>query len=223
MDTTKTSSEILNLVYVNNGLKIIQPDNGTEVLNAVYSESDQALRVNIDNLPSGLQYEKIITSTTGGTQATYTGIPAGCTTEITITSVDNGIKGISLAGNGVNNINLLISNWNSYNPSKELILSSGDGTQILANKAKIDLTNGEVTYILVNHSLNSKFVRVTVIGKSNNTDIAIQYNFIAGTTIYTNDTGSTPLGRITDLTDSSFKVNGSFDNVPFTVLIEKIN
>lgn len=170
----------------------------------------------------GLSFEKIITSTGDGTKATYTGIPAGCTTEITITSVDNGIKGIILAGDGVGNINLLISNWNSYNPTKELLLSSGDGTQILASKSRIELTDGESTSILVNHSLNSKFVRVTVIGKSNNTDIAIQYNFIAGTTIYTNDTGSTPLGRITDLTDSSFKVNGNFDNVPFTVLIEKL-
>lgn len=223
MATPNTIYEILKACYTANGLSVVQPDTEFEVLNAVYSESDQALRVNIDNLSSGLPYEKIIASTTGGTKATYTGIPAGCATEITITSVDNGIKGINLAGNGVDNINLLISNWNSYNPTKELVLSSGDGTQILANKSKINLIDGESTSILVNHSLNSKFVRVTVTGKSNNTDIAIQYNFIAGTTIYTNDTGSTPLGRITDLTDSSFKINGSFDNVPFTVLIEKIN
>lgn len=229
MATPNTTYEILKACYTANGLSVLEPNTEFEVFNAVYSNSDQALRVSIDNLPSGetnggLPYEKIITSANiDGTQAIYTGIPNGCTTEITITSVDNGITGISLAGDGVSNINLLISNWNSSKPTKELILSSGDGTQILASKSTIVLIDGQDTYILVNHSLNSKFVRVTVIGKSNNTDIAIHYNYLAGTNIYTNDTGSAPLGNISDLTDSSFKINGSFDNVPVTVLIEKIN
>lgn len=82
--------------------------------------------------------------------ATYTGTMTGTATPITLTAATAGTGGnsIELTGDGTSTINLLISAWNTANPSNEVSLTSGDGTQIPSNGATAQLANGAATSAL---------------------------------------------------------------------------
>ena len=70
-----------------------------------------------------------------GVYAYYTGIIAGTSTAVTLTAVTAGPNGniINLTFNGSININTAINNWNSANPSNQIVLTSGNGAQIPSN------------------------------------------------------------------------------------------
>jgi hypothetical protein len=66
------------------------------------------------------------------------------TTDVTIDAVTPGAAGnsISLAFDGLKDIDTVISDWNIANPSNTAVLSSGDGSQIPDNLETIDLSGG---------------------------------------------------------------------------------
>jgi hypothetical protein len=93
-----------------------------------------------------------ITLTTGdgtqipaaGTYASYTGTPLGASTPVTITANNVGTIGNSvvLTGNGTLSISTLIANWNIANPSNQITLTLGVGTQVPSSGVNIDLSGG---------------------------------------------------------------------------------
>lgn len=67
-----------------------------------------------------------------GTYASFTGLIAGMTSSVTITANTLGTSGNSvlLNGDGTSSINILISNWNIANPSNQITLAFGNGSQV---------------------------------------------------------------------------------------------
>ena len=148
-DYTSNSYEVLKACFdPQNGTFNVNPDNSYEVLKAVYDSNDEALRVNILNLPSGSGgtslWENYDIPPTTGVYATFDGIPVGCSTSVLITADNIGVVGnaIGIGGNGTNTITQIISNWNSSNPSNTATLTSGDGSQVPANKSLAALSGG---------------------------------------------------------------------------------
>jgi len=108
-----------------------------------------------DRLP-GVDGTTVFTMTMSGPVATFTapsvaavpasfsGQVAGMTTDVTLTAVTAGTVGnsIALTGDGTSSISSLISAWNIANPSNQVGLTSGDGTQIPSLSAVIQLANG---------------------------------------------------------------------------------
>lgn len=78
------------------------------------------------------------------TYATFTGQVAGMTSSITLTANTIGTVGnsIVLTGDGTSSIATLISNWNTANPSNQVTLTAGIGTQIPSIGATIPLSGG---------------------------------------------------------------------------------
>ena len=72
------------------------------------------------------------------------------TTSVVITANNLGVSGNSvlLPGDGSSPISLLISNWNIANPSNQVTLASGDGTQIPNSGANIQLSGGTTPFNL---------------------------------------------------------------------------
>jgi hypothetical protein len=103
------------------------------VFYGVEADSPVGLTVNTANLlPS-----------TPGTPDFFTGQVSGMSTDVTVTADNDGVlSGIELNFNGSLTITLAISDWNTLNPSNTCTLTSGDGSQIPANKAKITLGGG---------------------------------------------------------------------------------
>jgi hypothetical protein len=67
-----------------------------------------------------------------GMFASFTGIPTGTATSVTITAnvIGAGGNSVLLIGDGTSSISTLITNWNTANPSNQVTLTSGDGTQV---------------------------------------------------------------------------------------------
>lgn len=75
--------------------------------------------------------------------AGYSGTPDGALTSIVITANNSGSAGnVMLSLDGTSTISGLIATWNTANPSNQLTLTSGDGTQI-PNSGYIYLLNGQ--------------------------------------------------------------------------------
>lgn len=86
-----------------------------------------------------------------GAAATYTGIPTGCSTSVTIDADNVGVAGnVTLTGNGTDDIADLILAWNTAHPTNTLTLSAGIGTQTPDLGATIVLAGGidSVSYAL---------------------------------------------------------------------------
>jgi len=68
------------------------------------------------------------------TFASFTGVITGTSTSVTLTANNLGTNGnsIVLTGNGVSTITTLIANWNAANPSNQVSLTSGSGSQVPA-------------------------------------------------------------------------------------------
>lgn len=79
-----------------------------------------------------------------GAAASYTGVPLGCATPVTITADNVGSQGNSIAilGDGISSIFSLIANWNIANPSNTIDLISGSGLQIPSFGTMIQLIGG---------------------------------------------------------------------------------
>ena len=71
-------------------------------------------------------------SSSPGTFASFTGQIPGMILPVTITANHLGAAGNSvvLPGDGTSSINTLISNWNTANPSNQVTLTTGNGTQV---------------------------------------------------------------------------------------------
>lgn len=87
------------------------------------------------------------------TYASFVGIPDGCSTSVTITADNAGDNGnlIQLIGDGSYDIDTIIFNWNTGNPSNTCSLTSGDGSQIPNSSADFSLSGG-VSYTYINLS-----------------------------------------------------------------------
>jgi hypothetical protein len=92
----------------------------------------------------------ILTYSAPGTYASFTGLVSGLTTSVTITANTLGVTGnsVALTGDGTSSVNLLISNWNTANPSNMITLTTGDGTQIPSLSAVIQLAGGSTAFNL---------------------------------------------------------------------------
>lgn len=79
-----------------------------------------------------------------GVAAFFTGQIAGMTTNVTITANTSGTIGNSviLTADGTSSIATLIATWNTDNPSNQITLTSGDGTQIPTSGGLIQLAGG---------------------------------------------------------------------------------
>lgn len=95
-----------------------------------------ALTEIVDKINAGLDkngYKDLTVTKTGGVgvQGTYKGTPTGASTSVTITADNEGTVGnITLTANSVKTISLLISEWNTANPTNTVKLISGSGTQV---------------------------------------------------------------------------------------------
>lgn len=142
-DRTYDSNLILNKVF-NDGVFTVRQDTNN-ILNAVYSEEDTAIKVNVTNLPepTNTLWENYIAT---AAYASYTGTPTGCSTPVTITADTTGTEGndISLNFHGIEAINARITDWNSANPTNTCTLTTGVGTQVPNNKIIVVLTGGVV-------------------------------------------------------------------------------
>jgi hypothetical protein len=76
--------------------------------------------------------------------ASFEGQVAGMTTDVTIEADNAGIAGnsILLVGDGVKDIDTLISDWNTANPSNTASLAAGDGSQVPDALEEIQLADG---------------------------------------------------------------------------------
>jgi len=76
--------------------------------------------------------------------ASFTGQVAGMTTDVTIEADTAGAAGnsVSLAFDGVDDIDTVIAAWHLGNPSNTVTLASGDGSQVPDNGESIDLAGG---------------------------------------------------------------------------------
>lgn len=127
-DAIRVLNPLLSLVDVISG----GPDKYIVVLYGIEAQSGVPLTVNTANL----------LPTTPGTPDFFTGQVSGMTTDVTVTADNDGTSGIVLNFDGSLTITLAISDWNTANPLNTCTLTSGDGSQIPANKAKITLADG---------------------------------------------------------------------------------
>lgn len=80
----------------------------------------------------------------------FFGLVNGLTTPVKVCQVAGGVFGeITLIANGVKTINVLISEWNAANPTKQIVLESGLGTQvptsnIILSTQNIQLSGGVI-------------------------------------------------------------------------------
>lgn len=179
----------------------------------------------------GLPYEKVVIEIvdTGGVAAIYSGTPTGCATPVVITANSVGAAGnLTFSFNGEKTINTAIGGF-------PVTLTSGDGTQIPANKSSITLTggaNGLPSSFEVEHTLNTKLVRVTISGPDFITNIGeigiCQLSYSNGGKLYADTTKNGPL--ISSITTTGFTVNiGTLVGVTlfiagtYIILIEKLN
>jgi len=78
------------------------------------------------------------------TAASFTGQVAGMTSDVTIDADVAGLAGnVALVGDGVKDIDDLISDHNTASPGNELTLSSGDGSQVPDDQEELVLSGGE--------------------------------------------------------------------------------
>ena len=179
----------------------------------------------------GLSYEKVEVEIIAGesTLASYSGTPDGCATPVVIAANSAGSAGnLYFDFDGINTINTVISGF-------PVTLKSGDGTQIPAYKSSIILTGGTdalPSSFEVEHTLNTKLVRVTISGPDFITNIGeigiCQLSYSDGGKLYADTTKNGPF--ISDITTSGFTVNigtlvyvTTFIAGTYTILIEKIN
>jgi hypothetical protein len=104
--------------------------------------------------------------------AFFSGQVAGMTSAVTITANTAGSVGNSvlLTYDGVTNINTEITNWNTANPSNQVTLTSGDGTQTPINGTLMAFSGGEDASTAFNLAgvQVGDFVRVGNLFNSNN-------------------------------------------------------
>ena len=86
-----------------------------------------------------------------GQYATYTGQVSGMTTDITLTADVIGVGGniISLLGDGIKTVAVLVLDWNTANPANTVTVTAGDDTQIPDNGFYMTLDDGVDTIAYV--------------------------------------------------------------------------
>lgn len=80
--------------------------------------------------------------------ASFSGQVAGMTTDVTIGADNAGTAGnsISLAFDGIGDIDAALATWNAANPGNTATLISGNGSQVPGNLETIDLAGGAAAY-----------------------------------------------------------------------------
>ncbi len=234
MSETNNTYEILKSVLSGDALTLASVSNTYEAFKAVYSENDTALRVNIEGGggSGGIEfYREAITFevVTEATFASYTGIPDGCTSEISIIAVNAGSDGndITINGNGADTLGTLIGVWNSSNPSNPATNNGGDFSQVMENKSQIRLSGGASIGDLpaaytIHHNLDGMLFRASYFFSNNGTP-TMRYMY----TQSNSQEVQTPDGyfrmNFSDANDALFFVSGnSFLPTTYYVLIEKL-
>lgn len=79
-----------------------------------------------------------------GVTASFSGQPAGFSSGIILAATNQGVVGnsILLTGDGATALVDLVAAWNTANPSNQVVIQSGDDSQVLTNAATIALANG---------------------------------------------------------------------------------
>jgi hypothetical protein len=119
-----------------------------------------------------------------GTYASFTGQVNGMTSDVTITADNIGSAGnITLTGPSGTDINDLITDWNTNNPSNTVTLTAGDGTQIPVND-DIVLTGGTGGSSSTNNNQNNNNNNTVIIGNNtgNNNNTNSNSNSTSGNT-----------------------------------------
>ena len=139
------------------GNAVVLAGDGTSSINTLIANWNAANPSNDITLTSGDGTQVLAFADSSGTYASFTGNAP--TTSVTITANVKGVAGNSvvLTGNGTLSLSTLIANWNTSNPSNQITLTSGDGTQILGNSTFASFTgifSGTSTSISItaNHS-----------------------------------------------------------------------
>ncbi len=162
------------------GNSVVLSGNGTSSLNLLISNWNTANPSNQITLTSGNGTQV----PDAGTYASYTGTILGTSTPVTITANDLGTVGdlVILTGNGSSSINTLITNWNTANPSNQVTLTSGDGTQIPAGgifasyTGTIAGTSTTVTLTALTAGTNGNSIALTGDGTSSIDTLVANWN-----------------------------------------------
>ena len=96
-------------------------------------------------ISTNVLWENYNVEAVAGEFATYEGIPAGCSTSVTITADNIGVGGNSILIDnypGTVTIASGVTIWNTAHPTNTATLTSGDGTQIPDNKTKLQFSGG---------------------------------------------------------------------------------
>ena len=153
--------------------------------------------------------------TIAGAYAHFNGVIPGTSTSVLLTANNPGLIGnnISLSFSGSNTITAAIATWNAANPSNQVSLTSGNGSQvpsfgatsvldglegsIVATDLDITISTNTVTQALVTSTVASNLVagqRVQISGTTDWNGIFQVLEVLTPTTFYiTPPTGSTPV------------------------------
>lgn len=238
MNNKKTTNDILKSVFVSGDtLNLAEyPKTSSDIIKVVYSEDDNALRVNVQNLPSGgLEFYRE-TITVEGLEiatATYSGKPAGCSTTITLSAVVPGAAGnmINFEFDGASTIDDKIGFWNAAYPANTVILTSepATGGQIPDTKNNIKLSGGvdagaAPAFLVITHNLDALMIRVSmhkIDGDNKTTFYFLTTSFISEV----KDNTSTCSFKYTESLPNSVKIylQGNFVvGLDYTFIIEKL-
>lgn len=143
--------------------------------------------------------------------ASYSGIPAGATTAVTLMANTAGSAGnVSLSIDGTSSLTTLVTNWNAANPNNQITLM-GDGTQV-PNAGLIALSDGVDA------------VAAVPIYTITQTDITIQYNQQQAVekAIQNQSMGATIIANVAALNESKL-ASGAMTQATFTILLADQN
>lgn len=153
----------------------------------------------------------------GDINATFSGTLCGLTSPITIQANNVGSVGnVRLTGNGTS-INTLIDSWNITNPTNQLTLTEGDGTQIPTAGFK-GVVSGMTTVVELCENAGGDFGNITLIAdgiKSINTLVS-EWNASNPTKqiiIVSGNSAQIPTANITLITEDVLLTGGVIGNV----------
>jgi hypothetical protein len=188
-------------------------DGSTTTINQAITSWNAANIPNQITLTSGVGTQIPV----GTAYASYTGTIPGTSTPVTLTALTAGTRGnnIVLSFNGSNTIAAAILTWNASNPTNQVMLSSGDGTQMPTASAAAPLTGGVGDTITLSGGANGQFAYGSTINQDA-ANLAAAINLIAGVTATASGNVVTVTGTTVGQTTTLAASNG---NVTVTQLV----
>lgn len=153
------SSTIVDVTIVDGGVKI-QRVGGANPNFSLIKRGDVAKFA----APFNTVGEFVVNEVGSSAKAFFFGTVSGLTTNVTLVAENEGVVGnsIVLNGDGITDLDTLVSDWNSLNSGNEVVLF-GDGTQIPANATSITLSGGtDADYFVVDNAVGTAQAGVTM-------------------------------------------------------------